>query len=93
MNWIFYAFVATIIIHLVGTTVLIADIGENYPSFHKRLGGDRVFFSPFKQLDLCWWIVTRRYIAESRKVLHRYDLYLGNLVLAIVFGIATATLI
>ena len=93
MNWIFYAFIGTIIIHLVATPILIADIGGHYPDFHKRLDGDRVFFSPFKQLDLCWWIITRRHTAKTQKLLHRYDLYLANLILAVVLGIAVAVIV
>lgn len=90
MEWIFYIFIATIVVYIVGTPVLIADIGESYPDFCKRLGGNGVFFNPFKQLDLLWWIITRHYTADVGKRFHRYDLYLTNLVLVIIFGIATA---
>ena len=90
MNWLFYVFMATIIFHLIGTIALVTDIGEHYPEFYKRLNGYGVFFSPFKQLDLILWIVTRRYIANTDRVFHRYDLYLANLILALVFGLAAA---
>ena len=87
MDWIFFAFIATLIIHLLGTPVLIADLEESYPEFHKSLGGSTVFFNPFKQLDLIWWTITRRYADATGKALHRYDLYLLNLALIILLGV------
>ena len=92
MDWIFLAFIATVIFHFVGTPVLIADLKESDPEFYKRIGGGSVFFSPFKQLDLIWWAITRRYADATSRAFHRYDLYSLNLVLIIMFGIASAVL-
>lgn len=90
MDWTFYAFIATVVFHFVGTPILIADLRERYPEFHKSFGGGWVFFSPFKQLDLIWWAITRQYADATGKAFHRYDLYSLNLVLIILFGIAFA---
>ena len=90
MDWIFYALIATAVLYLVSTPILVADVGDRYPDFHKSLGGNRVFFNPFAQLDLLWWIITRRYSVDSGKLLHRYDLYLSNLVLFVFFALTFA---
>jgi hypothetical protein len=90
MDWIFYALIATVVFYLVSTPILVANIGERFPEFHKSLGGDSVFFNPFKQLDLLWWIINRRYAVGSDRSFHRFDLYLANLALFVLLAIAFA---
>lgn len=81
---IFYGFIVSIVIYLVGTVILIVDIEKNYPELHEKLDGIGFFFSPFKQMDFLFWIITRRYMVGANKRFHKYDLYLANLILAIV---------
>jgi hypothetical protein len=90
MDWLFYAFLATVVVHIVATPILVADVAGSFPDFHKSLGGHGVLFKPFKQLDLIWWILTRQYSKTSKNGFHRYDLYLANLLLFAILGISLA---
>jgi hypothetical protein len=87
IDWLFYGFIISVVIYLVGTIILIADIGKNYPEFYEELDGLGFFFNLFKQMDFLFWIITRRYMVGTSKGFHKYDLYLGNLIVVIVLFI------
>ena len=92
MDWVFNVGFATAVLHIVSTPILVADMATRHPECHRSIGGDKVFFSPFKQMDLLWWIITRQYAAKSNRSFHPYDLYLCNFSLCVMSFVTLAIL-
>lgn len=83
-DFFFLVLMLTVVLHILGTLVLVKDLETYDPEFYKSINGMGVFFNPIKQFELIAWIVTRKYLKSSDSVIHRYDLYLLNLAVFVV---------
>lgn len=76
MNYHVALMMTLCVCYLIGFVLVMIDVKNHYSETYKELGGDTVFFRPFKQLDFLLWIIIRKYARISGSNFHRYDIFL-----------------
>ena len=73
----------TVILNVVIMYAIFFDIRNNHSEKFKELSDTSVLFNPFKQMDLFYFLVSRKYLEKNQRF-HKYDIFIINLSIIII---------